>query len=46
MSVTPRANMLKSRSFETSNGLMKLSPGTRFSMTGSIVSFQLNLKKT
>ena len=45
MTVTPRANMLKSRSLAMSKGLRKLSPGTRSSITGSIAVPQLKLKK-
>ena len=41
MTVTPRAKRLKSRSLAMSNGLRKLSPGTRSSITGSIVVPQL-----
>ena len=38
--------MLKSRSFEMSNGFTKLSPGTRSMITGSIVVPQAKWKNT
>ena len=46
ISCTPSANMLKSRSFEMSNGFTKLSPGTRSMITGSMVVPQAKWKNT
>ena len=45
MTLTPSAKRLKSRRRETSNGSRKLSPATRFIITGSIVSPHAKLRK-